>query len=206
MIPTKKAYASWAKTYDSNKNRTRDLELRVGQSVLGDINCRSILEIGCGTGKNTEWLLEKTEQITAIDFSVEMLETARKKVSSEKVIFAEADINQEWNFASKLYDLITFSLVLEHIEFVQPILAEAVKYLAPGGKIYICELHPYKHLTGSAARFDTPEGINWVESYCHHISEFTDAAFANDLTINHLGEWFDDDEKEFPRLISLVFE
>ena len=204
MISAKKAYADWAKIYDSNNNRTRDLERVVGQTILGSFKFKNILEIGCGTGKNTEWLLEKTERLTSVDFSKEMLEEAKKKIKSPKVAFKEGDVREARIFSEGKPDLITFSLVLEHIKDLKPIFKQAAQCLAPGGKIYLCEWHPYKHLAGGTARFESKEGTVLVESYVHHISEFTDLAFENNLKIDHLGEWFDDDGGQLPRLISLI--
>lgn len=135
-----------------------------------------------------------------------MLDIARQKVKSPKVKFKEADIKKDWTFAEGKADLITFSLVLEHIQDLKPVFEQAVKCLAPGGQIFICEWHPYKHLAGGQARFDSKEGTVFVESYVHHISEFTDLAFSNNLKISHLGEWFDDDTEKIPRLISLMLK
>ncbi len=55
------SYNSWADFYDSNKNKTRDLDQQVTQQILQDYKFQLILELGCGTGKNSIGLLEKTE-------------------------------------------------------------------------------------------------------------------------------------------------
>ena len=84
-MDTKKAYDIWSKQYDTNTNKTRDLEAKALKDNLSEINFNSCLEIGCGTGKNTEWLITKTKQITAIDFSEKMLAKAKEKINSSKV-------------------------------------------------------------------------------------------------------------------------
>ncbi len=50
------AYNEWSETYDSNENLTRDLDQQVTRSLLGGLHFDFILEIGCGTGKNTVFL------------------------------------------------------------------------------------------------------------------------------------------------------
>ena len=50
------AYTRWSTTYDSDRNLTRDLDRRVTESTLADRNYQNILELGCGTGKNTALL------------------------------------------------------------------------------------------------------------------------------------------------------
>src|SRR3954447_6203198 len=122
---TQQAYNSWAQQYDTNDNKTRDLEAKALRETLSAIKFDSCLEIGCGTGKNTVWFMEKTTAITAVDLSEEMLARAKEKVGDNRVTFIQADITSPWNFVNKLYDLVSFSLVLEHIEHLEPIFCEA---------------------------------------------------------------------------------
>src|SRR5574337_2096769 len=163
----KQAYNSWASQYDTNINKTRDLEANALREILSKISFSQVLEIGCGTGKNTEWLLQKAKHITAVDLSEEMLSRAREKIQSQKVEFIQADINREWNFSETSFDLIGFSLVLEHIENLDHIFKESYKRLSDKGFIYIGELHPFKQYTGSKARFETEHGLQIVQCYNH---------------------------------------
>lgn len=111
----KEAYNIWSKQYDTNDNKTRDLEAAALKELLENISFDNCLEIGCGTGKNTQWLLTKAKHITAVDLSEEMIGRAKEKINSDKVKFIETDIIKEWTFTSEKFDMVTFSLVLEHI-------------------------------------------------------------------------------------------
>ncbi len=173
---TQSAYDNWSSQYDTNINRTRDLEAIALQQTLANIEFDDCLEIGCGTGKNTAWLMGKAKHITAVDLSAEMLAKAKEKISSEKVNFIQADILQEWDFANKKYGLVSFSLVLEHIEDLDPVFKQASKLLKPGGYVYIGELHPFKQYSGSKARFATEAGEQVVNCFNHHLSDFVEAA------------------------------
>ncbi len=51
-----KAYNTWSDQYDSNKNRTRDMDKNATRGSLENINFQGVLELGCGTGKNTYYL------------------------------------------------------------------------------------------------------------------------------------------------------
>lgn len=201
----KQAYNNWASQYDSNKNRTRDLEAIALREALTNISFDTCLEIGCGTGKNTVWLAEKAKHITAIDLSDEMLSHARRKVTAHHVHFIQADITGEWNFREGHYDLITFSLVLEHIQDLDHIFNEASRSLNNGGYIYLGELHPFKQYAGTKARFDTEEGRHVVECFDHHISDFVNAAKKHGLSLVDIKEYFDDnDRKAIPRILVLL--
>ncbi len=101
------AYNSWSSQYDTNENKTRDLEALSLQKILVGKSFKHCLEIGCGTGKNTSWLLSICDQITAIDLSKGMLEIAKNKIQSDKVNFIEGDITKDWTFAKHTYDLVT---------------------------------------------------------------------------------------------------
>ena len=164
------------------------------------------MEIGCGTGKNTVWLISKAKEITAVDLSGEMLLKAREKINSEKVIFLQADILHNWNFVNKKYDLINFSLVLEHIENLEPVFYEASKAIATGGYVYIGELHPFKQYTGTRARFTTNKGEQEVTCFNHHISDFTGAAKKYGFDAVDINEYFDDNDRTaIPRILTILF-
>lgn len=207
-MKVKSAYNLWAQQYDTNKNRTRDLEALSLQLALADYSFQNCLEIGCGTGKNTQYLLTKATCVTAIDFSEEMLSRAKNKITSQFVNFVQADINEEWAFFSdEKFDLITFSLVLEHIENLELIFEKALQVIQPGGTVYIGELHPFKQYSGTKARFDTDAGKQEVTCFTHHISDFLNAAEKKRFELVKLSEHFDDLEKEdIPRTLSLILK
>lgn len=204
-MDTKNAYDNWSAQYDTNLNKTRELEALALQQTLAGIRFDTCLEIGCGTGKNTIWLRTKAKEITAVDFSGEMLAKAKEKINIEKVHFVQADILHDWNFANGKYDLISFSLVLEHIENLEPVFEKASKIIATDGYIYIGELHPYKQYAGTKARFTTDEGEEVVTCFNHHISDFVLPAKKYGLAVIDINEYFDDaDRTGIPRIITLL--
>ena len=200
------AYNKWATSYDEVENRTRDLEGMALREILSGKKFDNCLEIGCGTGKNTIWLEGITGHLTSIDLSEEMLLKAKAKIKSEKVEFKQSDINAPWNFTDKKFDLITFSLVLEHIKDLDHIFDQASKLLSDDGIVYVGELHPFKQYSGSKARFETESGIQIVDCFNHHISDFIKSAQKSGLALLQLEEYFDDENKtELPRILTLVF-
>lgn len=200
------SYNIWAEVYDSAGNKTRDLEKIVAKNILSNYSFKKLIELGCGTGKNTEWLLEKADEIIALDFSKKMLAKASDKIKSKKVLFKQTDLNKPWNVENKYADFITCSLVLEHISNLVFIFGQAYEKLKQDGKFYICEIHPFKQYLGSKARYETESGIEELEVYTHHISDYLNAAKKNNFKLLELNEWFDNDEESnIPRLISFVF-
>lgn len=202
-----KAYNIWANQYDTNENRTRDLDKNSTIDTLSKYEFESVLELGCGTGKNTKWLLERAKQIIGLDFSQEMLNKAKEKVSDERVVFKRADLTKKWEIDNNFADLITCSLTLEHIINLNHIFNQANQKLKKNGLFFISELHPFKQYSGSKAKYETENGTTELEVYIHHISEYLDEAKNNDLEFVEMKEWFDNNAKnEIPRLISFVFK
>lgn len=205
-MDVKTAYDNWSTQYDSNENKTRDLEAIALRESLNDIPFETCLEIGCGTGKNSQWLITKANHVTAVDLSTEMLAKAKEKINSDKIKFVQTDITQDWNFQNK-FDLVCFSLVLEHIDNLEAIFEKTASVLKKGGHVYIGELHPFKQYAGSKARYQTEEGEQVVECYTHNISDFIDAAKKHGLLLSELKEFFDDgDRMNIPRILLLLLK
>ena len=202
----KEAYQEWSSQYDTNENKTRDLEALALRTVLSTLPIDKVLEFGCGTGKNTVWFEQKAQQIIAVDLTEAMIQIATKKINSPKVQFKIADIHQDWNFTNEQFDIVSFSLVLEHLKDLDAVFHKISKVSKPGSFVYIGELHPFKQYSGSKARFTTDDGEQIVTCYTHHISEFIAAGKKYDFSIFSLEEWFDDNDRtQIPRILTLLF-
>jgi ubiquinone/menaquinone biosynthesis C-methylase UbiE len=206
-MSTGDSYNAWAASYDAMENRTRDLEAEVLQNTFLNPHYGNILELGCGTGKNTGWLSQKADFVKAIDLSSEMMAKAREKVDAENVEFLNADITEEWPVKPGWANLVTCSLVLEHVKDLCFIFAEGSRSLKRNGKFYICELHPGRQYAGSRAKFQTKNGYQAPPAFTHHLSDYLDTAKEHKFKLLDLNEHFDDNDRtKVPRLLSLVFE
>lgn len=206
LMSIEKAYNIWANQYDTNHNKTRDLDQKSTIETLTKYDFENVLELGCGTGKNTMWLLKKATRIIGLDFSSEMLNKAQEKIVDHRVVFKKTDLTKNWGVDLNFADLITCSLTLEHIKDLHPIFNQASQVLKKNGLLFISELHPFKQYSGSKARYETKNGTQELEVYIHHISEYIDEAKNNNLELVELKEWFDENNKtSVPRLISFVF-
>ncbi|MCA9900075.1 MAG: class I SAM-dependent methyltransferase [Ardenticatenaceae bacterium] len=201
------AYDTWSGTYDDDHNLTRDLDRMVMVQTLAGRPFPSILELGCGTGKNTGFLAQLGETVTAVDFSPGMLAQAQAKIAAPHVTFQVMDITQPWPTPAGAFELITCNLILEHIESLDFVMQQVHRALKPGGLLFISELHPFRQYLGGQARFTQDEQTTFIPSFVHHISDFMQAARQHGLSLQNLKEWWhDDDEGKPPRLISFLFQ
>lgn len=201
------AYDNWSTTYDADQNLTRDLDQIVTKEILMRKRCKSVVEIGCGTGKNTLLLSQIAQTVYAVDFSAAMIEKAKEKVNSVNVTFITADITNQWICSNESIDLITCNLVLEHIKDLSKIFSEASRVLVPGGYFFICELHPFRQYRGTQANFQRNQEVIEIPAFIHHLSDFFQAAINYGFRLEDFNEWWhEQDQNKPPRLVSLLFK
>lgn len=108
----------------------------------------SVLEIGCGTGRN----LVKTAQtyphakLFGIDISAHMLETAHSAAQragiAERTRLARADatdFDPKALFDHNSFDRIFISYAVSMIPQWQPVIRESIRHLKPGGELHIVD-------------------------------------------------------------------
>lgn len=204
------AYNEWAETYDTDKNATRDLAAQVLRRAGLTLAGRRVIEVGCGTGRNTEWLTTLSagpRNIVALDFSDQMLTRARARVHDPRVRFIQHDVRAQWPFAENSADLVIAMLILEHVELLEPFFAEIARTLRTEGEAFICELHPIRQQLGSQAQFTSVETgeRQLVPAFLHNTADYANAALWSGFQLVGMGEWRDSDalQKDLPRLLSL---
>lgn len=203
------AYNDWAETYDTVENRTRDLAAETLRQLNLNLDGRRIVEVGCGTGRNTTWLAERSADIVGLDFSEAMLARARTRVSDPGIRFVQHDVSVGWPLAAASAEVVIAMLILEHVEHLQPVFKEAARVLSRGGQFFVCELHPVLQLLGKQARFTNARtGENTlVTAFIHRTDDYLQAADAAGFELLSAVDVHDrNGEGDLPRLLSLHFQ
>ena len=207
-MSVRSSYNRWSDTYDSDTNATRDLDRMVLRRVLGKSRFKFIIEVGCGTGKNTELLARLGRKVQALDFSPGMLAKAGEKLGSRpNVTFAVADVTRRWPCRNGSADLVTVNLVLEHVRGLTPVFSEAARVLARRGWFFVSELHPFRQYQGTVANFRRGSRKTRIPAHVHHLSDFLEAGRRAGFALKSMQEWWHEkDAGKPPRLVTFLFE
>lgn len=183
-------YERWAAVYDHDANPLPALEESHVRKAVGDPRGLTVLDLGCGTGRHTAWLVSAGASVTAVDFSPTMLGEARRKMEGADVRFLVHDLHEPLPLPSGLFDLVVCGLVLEHLRDLPMFFAEARRVLGPGGRAVVSAMHPAMFLRGSQARFTDPASGEVVQpgSLPHQVEDFVVAAASAGFVLEDIGE------------------
>lgn len=101
--------------------------------------CNSILDAACGNGRYSLFLVKHADsdaKITAFDLSQKMLARARRRLQSDRVTHAAADLTR-LPYADAAFDAIVCGWVLEHLPDPRPGLRELSRVLRPRGRLLL---------------------------------------------------------------------
>ncbi len=108
----------------------------------------TVLEMGCGTGRNLVHLarLRPEARLFGVDVAAVMLETASQSLAKagfkEKVYLAQAGaqgFDAQASFGVDQFDIIYFSYVLSMIPDWHPVVERALDQLKPGGTLAVVD-------------------------------------------------------------------
>lgn len=102
----------------------------------------SVLDAGCGSGAQCEWLLGEGADVTGIDLSPGMVGQARLRCG-DRGRFAVADLAEPLDFEPLSFDGVTCSLALHYIKDWAVPLGSFARVLRPGGWAVISLDHPF---------------------------------------------------------------
>jgi SAM-dependent methyltransferase len=110
--------------------------------VADDLPPGTVLDLGCGLGRNAVWLATRGFAVTGLDLSPVAVEQAEQFAASVgvDVEFAAADITT-WRPDGRTWDVVLLSYIhLPEAGRVQ-VHATAVEALAPGGRVVVIAHH-----------------------------------------------------------------
>jgi len=127
---------------DSSAGLNEVLEQPAIKSLLPDLIGKLVLELGCGTGKFCEYLVEHgAKSVVGLDISSRMLEIAIRDIKDSRITFVEKSI-EDFNAKNATFDLIVSSLALHYIADLYDTFNKINICLKLGGHLVFSVEHP----------------------------------------------------------------
>ncbi|MFB9805465.1 class I SAM-dependent methyltransferase [Haladaptatus pallidirubidus] len=123
-----------------------DLERPTTQGLLPDVSGMDVLDVGCGPGITTEYLLDEDAAVTGIDASPSMLSHAREHAPGAE--FLRCDFGEGLPFESNRFDLVYSSLAFDYVSDWDSLFSELARVLRADAP--------------SSSRAATPSGISSI--------------------------------------------
>lgn len=98
----------------------------------------SVIELGCGIGEIIPFLEENFKEVSAMDFSPEMIAQAKERNSDGKTDFFVMDMSDMSNIKEKFDVAVAVNSILTtDIAKLNKMISEIFKILKPGGKLFV---------------------------------------------------------------------
>ena len=118
-------------------------EARFRQLALQGLTIHSdsqVLDLCCGSGQTTQFLVKLSQNVTGLDASPKSLQRARQNVPL--AVYLEA-FAEKMPFADNLFDVVHISVALHEMQPQQlrKIISEVYRVLKPGGVFTLVDFH-----------------------------------------------------------------
>jgi SAM-dependent methyltransferase len=193
-VDARRGYGEWAATYEDTVEDAMDLALLERVATVDWASAGAIADLGCGTGRTGAWVRTRSAAaIDGVDVTPEMLDRARERGIYRTLAVADVAAS---GLPDGAYDVVTTSLVDEHLATLEPLYAEARRLVRPGGAYVLVGFHPFFIMaSGMPTHYDRAPGEPVaIETHVHLLSEHVAAAHAAGWTLAELHEATIDDE------------
>ncbi|MDR8523721.1 class I SAM-dependent methyltransferase [Shewanella fidelis] len=182
------------------------LERPSTMALLGDLQGKDVIDMGCGSGEYAQWLLEQSVgRLTCIDISEEMIDLVKNKFGLNVHAYCQ-NLSQGLPLEKdNSADVIVCPLVLHYIENLTPVFESVCRVLKPGGYIVFSTHHPFADFECSESgnyfnrelveeEWDTVGTPVKVQFYRRSLTEISEAVTNSGLLISKISEGMIDEK------------
>ncbi|MGL5115912.1 MAG: class I SAM-dependent methyltransferase [Beijerinckiaceae bacterium] len=188
LLDISAAYDRWSTSYDAYDNPMVFMARAALAAAIPDAAGQSIVEFGCGTGRNLAELRARgARRLTGLDFSEGMLAKAHAAGAADVLLLH--DMSSESVVDAASCDHALFSLSLEHVSDLAAPLREASRVVRGEGQVTIIEIHPFMSLGGAKAHFRDGTQEIQMPTFPHQFADYLRAFRLTGLTLLECREW-----------------
>jgi ubiquinone/menaquinone biosynthesis C-methylase UbiE len=120
--------------------------------LLGSVNGKEILVLGCGSGNDVVWLTKHGSNVTGLDISSKQLDIARNQLTRSGLHASLVRVNLNHLAAfergtRQRYDVVISNYSLQYIEKLDRLFRTAYRLLRPHGEFIFSFDHPVLYAT-----------------------------------------------------------
>jgi malonyl-CoA O-methyltransferase len=155
------AFGRAALSYDNHAEFQRNVGRILLEMMPSSLHGKRILDLGCGTGYFSKYLLDQGAELVCGDISGQMLEQARQRCGTERVSYVLCDA-EALLFADESFDYVFSSLALQWCDDLAVPLTEIKRVLKPDGSGYFSTLldGSLQELATAWSKVDTHQHVN----------------------------------------------
>lgn len=188
VYDSKEGYDLYANQYDKKLDFLNSFEGDILKKMFKDFRGKSVLDVGCGTGRLIRLLKDRGAVVTGADISGKMIKIAGKKFPDIKI--ANADI-ENLPFEDNSFDVVIAAFVIVHLKSLKKAFDEVYRVLKNDGIFILTNINQKK-----APKLKTDrEGEIVINSYYHRpddvVKELENSLFAvkDEEFVNEDGVW-----------------
>lgn len=167
-VDTRTGYGDWVESYEETVNDAMDIALLDRLTVPRWKTARRALDLGCGTGRTGAWLRDSgVTAIDGVDLTPQMLAIAERHGAHDRLV--EGDVTAT-GLPTGTYDLLTASLIDEHLPDVCALYREAARLATADAAFVLVSYHPHFMMhTGMPTHYRAPDGEDIAISTTVHL-------------------------------------
>ena len=160
----------------TDHNRVHVLD-RATLDLLGEVDGKRVLDLGCGEGRFCRILTERGASLTGVDLSSRMIELAREMEAKKPqgVTYRVADAAELSFLPDASFDIVLAYLSLFDVPDYESAIREAARVLVPSGRFVFSISHPCFTMPGAGWETRYPNSFRDEDRLYHKVDDYLPA-------------------------------
>ncbi|QDT98212.1 class I SAM-dependent DNA methyltransferase [Gimesia aquarii] len=139
-------YDEFAREYDSaiqNNSYNAHYERPSLLSLLPEVNEKTVIDLGCGPGLYSKFLVENGAKVTAVDGSQEMIQIVKEKLGDKIQCYVQNLADGLPNEQDQTFDVAVCPLMIHYLEDFTKLFSDIKRILKSDGIFIFSTHHPF---------------------------------------------------------------